>query len=337
MKEIEKYNYDLVKKDIANIYIIFNDVIKDKNSSILMLGWFQYFVLICIEVLKYTKTNKKLKYKKVLENCRARIKPLDIEYDLIYEKMKTLNSDKMKEYTQYVKKDFRKIFSKFVNNYGLYRINNRIIGNTFLYESLYKKIIYENGQISKNKIIEVSKELGEIVAELMAFLGLQKTCESMSNNFCIKNEDYNVFKNNNKLLKENIDTNDGLILLNSISIINFYKFIICQMNVRKELKYRLGYIVYDSTYGNIMKVVQKDKINKIKEKLEKYECLNNREYRNCMFHYNMIKNLTEEEIKDEIYFGIIQKYLHVTEDEYIRLIDEYMYEIADILEKSILR
>ena len=337
MKKIEKYNYDLVKKDIENIYIIFNDVIKDKNSSILMLGWFQYFILICIEVLKYAKTDKKLKYKKVLENCRARIKPLEIEYDLIYEKMKTLNSDKMKEYTGYVKKDFRKIFSKFVNNYGLYRINNRIIGNTFLYENLYKKIIYENGNISKNKMIEVSKEVGEILAELMAFLGLQKTYESMSNNFSIKNEDYNVFKNNNNLLKENIDTNDGLILLNSISIINFYKFIICKMNVRKELKYRLGYIVYDSSYGNIMKVVQKDKINKIKEKLEKYECLNNREYRNCMFHYNMTKNLTEEEIKDEIYFGIIQKYLHVTEDEYIRLIDEYMYEIADILEKSILR
>ena len=337
MEKIEKYNNDLVKKDMENLYIIFKDLQKEKNNSILMLGWFQYFILISIEVLNYTKVNKTLKYKKVIENCRARIKPFEMEYDEMYQKMEELNLKKMNEYTEYVKKGFRTMLSKFITNYGLYKINNNIIGNTFLYESLYKKIIYENGEINKNKMIAVSKEIGEIISDLMNFLKLERTYQGKSKDICIENEDYNVFENNNKLLKENIDINDGLILLNSISIINFYKYVICKMNVRKELKYRLGYIVYDSTYRNILKVIGKINDREIIEKIQKYECLNYRKYRNCMFHYDLVQDLKQGEIRDEMYLGIIHKYLNISEEEYIKLIEEYMYEISDILEKNILK
>lgn len=109
------------------------------------------------------------------------------------------------------------------------------------------------------------------------------------------------------------------------------------MNVRKELKYRLGYVVYDSTYGNILKVIEKSNNREIGEKIEKYKCLDNRKYRNCMFHYNLVQDLEEKEIKDEMYLGIIYKYLSITEDEYIKLIDGYMYEISNILEEKVLR
>lgn len=39
MKEIEKYNYDLVKNDIENFYIIYNDLLKEKKCDILIMGW----------------------------------------------------------------------------------------------------------------------------------------------------------------------------------------------------------------------------------------------------------------------------------------------------------
>lgn len=337
MKRIEEYNYNLVKKDIENMYMIFKDLQNEEAFPILIMGWFQYFILICVEVLNYTKINKNLKYKKIIENCRARIKPLQIEYSKIYQKMEQLNLNKMNEYKGYVKNDFGVVPEEFINNYGLFKINNKIIGNTFLYESLYKKIIYENSEVSANKIISVSREVGEIICDLMNFLKLEQTYKGKTINIHVENEDYNVFKNNNELLNENIDTNDGLILLNSISIINFYKYIICKMNVRKELKYRLGYIVYDSTYQNIMKVIEKDKIKKINGEFRKYECLNNREFRNCMFHYNLTQNLKEEEIRNEMYMGIIYKCFGFSEDDYIKLIDEYMNEISSILEKQLLK
>lgn len=335
MKKIEKYNYDLVKKDIENLYKIYKDLLKEEKCNILIMGWFQYFILICIEALNYIKINRILKYKKILENCRARMKPLKIDYNLMYQKMEKLNLDKMIEYKEYVKKYARILFSNCITNYGLYKIDDKIIGNTFLYESLYKKIIYENGSINVNKILNVSKEIGETISDLINYFELERKYIGISKNIKIKCEDYNVFKNNNKLLNANIDTNKGLILLNAISLINFYNFVISKMNVRKELKYRLGYIVYDNTYGNISKITGKERI--IYEKLKKFECLNKKEFRNCMFHYNLENDLEDEEIKEEMYFGIIYKYLNISEEEYINLIDEYMNKISYILEKCILK
>lgn len=335
MKEIEKYNYDLVKKDIENLYIIYKDLLKEKKCDILIMGWFQYLILICIEALNYAKLNKTLKYKKIIENCRARMKPLKIDYNLMYQKMKKLNSDKMIEYKEYVERHVRILVSNWITNYGVYKINDKIIGNTFLYESLYKKIIYENSSINVNKILNVSKEIGETVSDLINYFELEKKYIGISKNIEIKCADYNVFKNNNKLLRANIDTNKGLILLNSISLINFYNFVISKMNVRKELKYRLGYIVYDNTHENISKAIGEEKI--IYEKLRKFKCLNKKEFRNCMFHYNLENDLEDEEIKEEMYFGIIYKYLNISEKEYIDLIDEYMNEISYTLEKYILK
>ena len=56
-----------------------------------------------------------------------------------------------------------------------------------------------------------------------------------------------------------------------------------------------------------------------------------------MFHYNLENDLKDEEIKEEMYFGIIYKYLNISEKEYIDLIDEYMNEISYTLEKYILK
>ena len=56
-----------------------------------------------------------------------------------------------------------------------------------------------------------------------------------------------------------------------------------------------------------------------------------------MFHYSIVQSLEPKEIRDEMYFGIINKYLGISEEEYIKLIDGYMFEISNILEKSILK
>lgn len=336
MERIEAYNYNLVKKDIENIYIIFKDLMREKDNVVLMMGWFQYFILVSIEALNYSGISKKLKYKRAIESCRARLKPLEIEYDAIYQKMEELNLQKMKEYREYVKKEFRIILNGFITNYGIYKTNDKIIGNTFLYESIYKKIIYENNQASKTKIIAVSKEIGEILSDLMGFFELEKEYEGKCRNIHIDYKNYNVFKSNNRLLKRKIDTNNELILLNSLSMINFYIHIICIMNVRKELKYRLGYIIYNNTYKNILKIIEKIDNEEIVKKISKYEILSDRNFRNCMFHYDILHDLEEKEIKDEMYFGIISKYLNTSEKKYIELIDGYMNETSNILENSIL-
>lgn len=337
MKKTEMCNYNLVKDDVESIYKIFKDLSKEKDNDVLMLGWFQYFILICIEALNFVGIKRNLKYKKAIENCRARIKPFEIEYEKIYIKMQELNLKKMKEFEGYVRKESKEILKSYITNYGTYKINNKIIGNTFLYESLYKKIIYDNSNISRDKTIEVSKEIGTNIGVLMNFFAIRKEYEGIKRNIRIRSEDYNVFEYNNKLFKKYIDTNDGLILLNSISIINFYTNIMCIMTTNKEFKYRLGYIVYDNTYNNILKMFDRLKNEELNNIIKKYECLKNRSFRNCMFHYDLSHSIDEREFKEEMYFGIISKYLNISEEEYIKLIDEYMSETSHVLEKSILK
>ncbi len=337
MNKIEEYNYNLVKNDIENIYKIFKDLLKEKDINTLILGWFQYFILICIEASNYVDIKNNFKYKKAIENCRARMKPLEIEYEKIYYNMEELNYKKMNEFKSYVKRGVREILKSIIPNYGVYKINNKIIGNTFLYESIYKKIIYENGQINTNKMVEVSKEIGSNISILINVFDINRHYDGIDRNISIINKDYNVFKCSNGLFKKCIDTNDGLILLNSISIINFYTNIICEMVTSKELKYRLGYIVYENTYNNILKSLEKIPNEKISKIMKKYECLKNEKFRNCMFHYSILYDLNESELKEEMFLGIISKYLSINEETYIKLINKYMIEIAEILEKDILK
>ena len=268
----------------------------EKDFPVLILGWFQYFALLCVEGKKYTATGMKLKNKKEIENCRAKVKPLEGNYDKICDQIKQLNIKKMYRFANLAaQNDY--ITDDKILNYGVYKIDNKIMGNTFLYEHLYKKIIYKNDEVNSDKIIKVSEEVGRTLAQLMKYFQLKNTYVGKENKINIKLEDYNMICNKNKLLNESVDTNEGLILLNSISLMNFYRYIICKMNVRKELKYRLGYIVYYSTYKDILKIIGTSK--KIQLDVTKYNFLDSIEYRNCMFHYNLDQDINDEEFIDE--------------------------------------
>ena len=56
-----------------------------------------------------------------------------------------------------------------------------------------------------------------------------------------------------------------------------------------------------------------------------------------MFHYDISKTIEENEIRDEMYIGIISKCLNISDKEYIKFIDQYMDEMSNIIKDSILR
>ena len=92
-----------------------------------------------------------------------------------------------------------------------------------------------------------------------------------------------------------------------------------------------------NTYNNIVKLSNKFSNKLLNESMKKYRYLNNISFRNCMFHYDISENLSEDEIIEEMYFGIIYKYFNINEDKFIKDIDEYMNSVSEILESITLR
>ena len=339
MKNIEKINLWMIKNDIDSIYKIFIDITKEENESVLMIGWLEYFSLITIEAIKYLDSKidtlnirSSIKNKKAIESCRARLKPYDTEYESFYKDMEKLNEEKMKEFEKCTSKEVPEFLKFIIDNYGTYSINNKIIFNTFLCEHLYKKMM-----TSPDKMFEVGKEIGRSIKIISKLLGIDGNYEGKNRNFKIIDNDYNVYIQPNLLFKSNINSNYGLLLLNNISLMNFYTEVITKMTTNEFLKYRIAYIIYDSTSSNFKKMnIMKD-IPGLEKLLNSIQFLNNREFRNCMYHYNIESAINEDEIQIGLFFGLVEKYFRVGKEEYKIILDNYLLLVPKIIENYILK
>jgi hypothetical protein len=330
----------MIRNDINCIYKILKDIVKEEKEAVLMIGWLEYFSLITIEAIKYLDSKidtlnirKNMNNKKAIESCRARLKPYNTEYENFYNDIEKLNEEKLKEFENYTIKKVPKFLRFIIDNYGTYSINNKIIFNTFLSEYLYKKML-----ISPEKMFDVGKEIGQNIKIISKLLGIKENdYKGEKRNFKIIDNDYNVYIQPNLLFKDYIDSNYGLLLLNNISLMNFYTEVITKMTNNEFLKYRIAYIIYDCTSSNLKKMNIVKDIPKLKDILNAMEILNNRDFRNCMYHYNIESVINEDEIKMNLFFGLIEKCLKIEIEEYKSALDYYLLLLPRIIENYILK
>lgn len=339
MKNIEKINIWIIKNDIDCIYKILKDIVKEEKEVVLMIGWLEYFSLITVEAIKYLDSKidalnirKSMSNKRAIESCRARLKPYDTEYENFYKDMEKLNVEKIKEYENYTTKKVPKILMFIIDNYGTYSVNNKIIFNTFLSEHLYKKMM-----TSPEKMFDVGREIGQIIKMISKLLGTEDDYKGINRNFKVVDRDYNVFVQPNLLFKKKIDSNYGLLLLNNISLMNFYTEVITKMTNNDFLKYRIAYIIYDCTSSNLKKINNKDAIPELEKVLDYSKIINNKSFRNCMYHYNIESVINEDEIHNGLFFGLIEKCLKIEIEEFKEILDQYMLLVPKIIENNILK
>ena len=342
--DLKDLNTILVANELKSLYAITNSIIKNKNNSILFMGFSNYSILLITEIYNYINKvyNKSITYplKRRLNESRGRIKEYNIDSENILKKIDDLNYNSFEHYSKDLPVITKVFFKKLITNLGIYKYNNAIISNTFLIAKDLKPIIYKNNKINKEKIIETSEVLGKSLFLLHSvfFKGEQHFTETNITETIIS-EDYNVIKKN-KLLKSNIDINISLFFLDILSIINYCIVIIDKFEICDELKYRIFYLAYYRTYHNLKIVVDNNSNDylAIKKIIKKYNFLDNRNFRNSMYHYYLVDKLEENEIiNDQMYYGIIYKYFGIDDIDYKKQLKIYLKETSDSLSEYILR
>lgn len=350
MQNLEMKNFKMVKEEIYDLNKIFYSINDSKDKDILSIGFFYYFIILEMEALNYIEHNtdikikEKLIYKKKLENCRARIKPLEGNSQSIYNSYEKMNMNEMKRYTKDLDLEKIGIFKSLITNLGIYKINRQVILNTFEANKIYKEIIFTEGDYDTNKVYETSKEIGQILAYLNNIFGINRNIRKENINYEIYLEDYDVLRKNTILFNNKIDRNIALMLLDELCMINFYRNIIKSFHIKDSTKYRMAYITFNRTYNNIKKYVQINKelklnvwMYKIEDIISKYNYLNENNFRNCIFHYDLNNDLEDKEIKDELYFGVISKYLNISEKTFKYSLNNYFNIMSRVLTNLIMK
>lgn len=342
--ELKDLNTMLVANELKSLYAITNSIIKNKNSSILFFGFCNYVILLNIEIYDYINKvyGEGLTYplKSRLKESRARIKEYNIDSEKVLRKIEDLNCNSFEHYSKDLPVITKVLFGKLITNLGIYKYNDIIVSNTFLIDKDFKPIIYKNGVINREKIRETGEVLGKNLSFLYSifFKDVQYTTETNIDE-SFTSEDYNVTKKN-KLLKPNIDINVSLFFLDILSIINYCIVIIDKFEICDGLKYRIFYLAYYRTYHNLKIVVDNSSNDylSIKKIIKKYEFLDNRDFRNSMYHYYLLDKLEENEIvNDQMYLGIIYKHFGINDIDYKKQLKSYLKETSNSLSEYVLR
>lgn len=340
MNVIKEENTMLVKRELEEMLGIIKSLMENEDSSKLSAGINCYLILIVIEALNYIENNLNLsidyKFKRILKSSRARIKPYDSSYKKMLENMQKLNEEKYNYFSGLCKPIAKTLFPKLIDNIGITLYKGKIIDNTFLDETDNKKIIITSGKYNPSKIFEVGKELGILIIKILNQIDGKEQSVNLNINEKIFNKDYNVYYQQNDLFKCNLEVNCSLLLLNALCSLNYYKYLIREFNVSNSLKYRIAYIVFSRTFNNLNEIAETNKLHSILSVLKNYDYLNNRKFRNKMFHYDIYNEISTQEFnKNEMYLGLINKIFKISEKDYIKDIDNYIDDLSDSIEQVI--
>lgn len=333
-------NTHLVKRETEELYGIMKSLIKNKNASTLILGMNSYLVLIVVESLNYFENTQKIninyKYKNNIKSTRARLKPYDNSYPEMLENIRKLNEEKFNYFASLYNPIVKEQYPNLIKNIGITSYKGKMIDNTFLTELDNKKIIITNKEYDSSKTYNIAQEAGALLKNILKQINGTTKIINLNIIDSISNDNYNVYFQHKNLFKCNLDINCSLLLLNTLCSLNYYKYIIKEFNISNSLKYRIAYIVFNRTFNNLKEIGGANNLKSLLVALKKYEYLNNKYFRNKMFHYDIYNEISIEDFdKNEMYLGLISKIFNISEKSYIKEIDDYINSIPSIIEKII--
>lgn len=341
----------LIKEELKDIYKMCITISKTQNAVISMF-WFNYLNLLNLGIIDYIEENynvelrKELRYKKAIKSIRGRTKSDELPFEKRYEKINTLNEQTHEDFinmSSFIKE--HRFLKDLVDNLGVYYIDVKPIGNTFLFATLYKPLLKNKEELNQH-LFDFGKEQGQVLSALMKCFSVEQNDNIDVNAFLVKYKDFNTTKNSNGLFKNDIDVNIGLSLLDMICKINYYQVIICNtLPSKSTLRYRLAYIIWDTIHSDISKMCDNEifvncpfNIKKYKDLIKGQQHFKNRNFRNCMFHYDIKNSINERYYNNKLMFlGLIQQEFSFSDNDYKIKIETALNNILVLLENDILK
>lgn len=285
-----------IKNDCTTI----SELIFRHRNPILALGLMPYYALFCIEIEKYLneqgveiKVPNNSPFK--TEQIRLKLKQFNDRFGRASRYVSGLDESQDELFKE-------KIWLKFIRrlninyNLGIYYYDNSIIGNTQYYYSLFQERKVTTKRIHGNDVKDFSRVMGNIVGTVSRLLkdlpGQQPVI--LDKDFEIYYQDINTNKKQIFLLEQKTPKSTALLLLHTLSNINFARLILRPILIESTWKIRVMYITM--YYSYLQLELLKDKsgdatlISVLTTCVNKLNPIFNSDFRSCMMHYAFIND-----------------------------------------------
>lgn len=245
--------------------------------------------------------------------------------------------------------------SKMYYNFGTYLLENKYIGNNFLFHWYFG---YEDKKNKNKKVDEFetmkasSINIGKILGKLIDAIGKYEEGEIdlYDINLRVIYNDYNLSKDKYKLFSDNYYESITIIIFNILCSINFILYFLGKIiRNSNQFYFRAKYLCYYYSILNLSVIENYTKINykkrnSLDDLYKSIKDLNlnseliNTPFRNCMAHY-IIKEeyIKENELKLDVpLYGLVEKYFG---KDYVSLnneIHDNLVRLANVIEDFIL-
>lgn len=347
----DDYYQSLSLLSIKNDCMTIKGLMQSYHDPIIALGFVPYYALFSTETENFFK-----KYGiGVIQNNS----PFSIEHSRL--KLKQFN-DRFSRASRYVtgldeSQDtlFKgSIWLKFLQrfdihyNLGIYYYDKSIIGNTQLFYSFFQERKVITKRINSNDVKRFGEAMGKVVSTVSQLL-----IDVPDNNPAIIEKDFEMYYqdiNTNKKpifeMEQNTPKSVALLLLHTLSSINFARLIIRQIIFDSTWKMRAMYITMYYAFMQIELIQRKcdDKIliSALTACINSLNPIIDSEFRSCMMHYAFINNglyIIDDQYSDinlPLYGLVESRFNGITYDDLQNKVNENLDIMAESVERLII-
>ncbi|MBR3232737.1 hypothetical protein IKF74_00385 [Candidatus Saccharibacteria bacterium] len=324
----KEYNMDVVLREARDMVGLLSLVTQIKDGPLVIVNMIKFACYYVNELAVYLKLpTSGLRYKKIYEKTRAKIKPFNNAGELFG----CLEKYYRNAYKNYVlSASF--LVRPLCREVGVFYCNGRAISNTVGTHAENSYIIGKDlAGIDGIRIVDISRECGEFLSSVA---GEGEEVRFLNGNR-MEAKDKRLMARLRPMFKKDFRKIDSLAYLNELCLVNYCSLIILN-NTCRELRVRLSYIILNKVLSELKIINESIPVVGIDDIVSEYSVfLDNRELRNCMYHLDFSNSLCSHVEPTKLYGGLIEEKTGLKDIEYLEMVFGALYNISELLSSKV--